>query len=265
MAQRNSVKVTTKSDLQPVYDLINALQPRNVKAAYNRLGHRTRALLLIAGSTVILLWALTTILSLAVQHVRATTGPFLMDALKAPYSLEARLIPLPPADQSFVLPNTVGEYAVMGSLFQATPIPPQAAESTEPVPALPAMTSVISSQVASCLSTALEGPTPTNCATYNASFVAAGDYQKAAGTSLNIVMAYFASHSDASEVMRSLQRQASTNGTVGNYAIGVGQVDYFYSSQSQLYVFTWANGAWVYTASSPSFDDLEAFIKQFPY
>jgi hypothetical protein len=266
MSQRNQAKTVRQSDFQPVYDLIDTLQPANLRAAYHRLNHRTRAMLLIGSGLVVLLWVSLTMTQLALQYIHSTTGPFLLDALKSPYQLEARPLSMLAADQISILPATVGDYSVMGSTFQATPMPAQSdKDSKVAAPAQQLPTSVVNAPLGNCLISAVDGAVPSNCTGYNATFTTMGDYQNAKETTLNVTMAMFSSHAEASQVMKKLQQQALSQGSVGNYAIGVGQVDYFYSSQSNLYVFSWANGMSVFTASSSSFDDLEKFVKQFPY
>lgn len=263
MPQRNTAKVSRQSDLQPVYDLIDALQPAKVRAAYNRLSYRTRAFIMIGVGVMVLIWTVVLMLQAVTEHVRATTGPFLMDAIKAPYQLETRLIPMLPADQGFLLPISFGEYSASSIPFQATPAPDQKAGAPVTPVTLPA--SALNVPLANCLLSAVDGAAPTNCTTYTATFSTSVDYMNASGTAVNVAMSFFAGHTDASQVMRKIQQQAATLGSIGNYAIGVTPVDYFYSSQSGIYSFSWANGPWVNTASSASFDDLEKFLKQFPY
>ncbi len=54
-------------------------------------------------------------------------------------------------------------------------------------------------------------------------------------------------------------------GMTGNYAIGLGAVDYFFSSTATTYTFTWGHGNWVYTVSSASFAELEAILNNLPF
>jgi hypothetical protein len=264
MAQR---KATRQSDLQPVYDLIDALQPAHIKAAYKRLNRRTRAILLISVATVVLLWALFSILGFAMNYVKNTTGPFLTEALKTSYNLEARVMPLPPVDQTSLLPNAVANYTLVGSPYQATPVPAKTGKNNkaDAQPTVVPPAPVINSPLGTCLTTAIIGADPANCTGLPAVYTAMGDYQNAAGTTVNVSMALFTSHTEAGDVMRKLQQQAAVGGSLGNYAIGVTQVDYFYSSQPQVYMFSWANGSWVYTAVSSSSEDLDQFVKNFPY
>lgn len=246
-----------------MYDLLDALRPAHLKAVFYSLSHRTRWIIITSVAVIALMWSALMLVQVMMQHVRNTTGPFLFDALVDPYGLEVRLIPALTGDLD--LPPVVGSYTRSASILNiasdataAESAPETEAETVEPAP--------VRSATAECLLTAAsDSANPLNCTGYQALYAASTEYQTADGVTIQVNAARFPTDAVATEAMNALHTQAGTLGRTGNFAIGVTAVDYFYSSANALYSFTWSNAVWVYTVSSPSFDQLEAFVKAFPY
>jgi|FLYN01.1.fsa_nt_gi hypothetical protein len=292
-----------ESDLQPVYDFLDAIRPSNLRAAWRRTNRHTRWLMIFTVAGVVLLWSVLRISIMVANHIDATTGPFLWDALRAPYNLEKRFVPAvdPNADLETIalLPATIGEFtlqpeveaveetateqavdqaasepvsepspeavtadsAAEGAITAEQTAGAEAAVTETPVPEIP----VIVYPVSDCL---YAGGTPVDkaaCVTAAAQYIESGTYQNAEGTAIRVTVAQFASDSEATQVAKDLHRYAFTIGSVGNFALGVGQVDFFYSTITDQYSFVWSHENWVYTASGPVFDDVEALVKAFPY
>lgn len=265
-----------ESDLQPVYDFLGTIQPSHLRTAWHRIDRRTRWLMVFMIAGIILLWSVMRISFMVASHIEATSGPFLWDALRAPYDLEVRLIPTVDlnADPATItlLPTAVGDYAlqaepveeVTGEETVEQAVPEAAVDETTAAADNAAAPAVIY-PVSDCL---YAGGAPIDkaaCVSAVAQYIESGDYQAAQGMPIHLTMAQFASDYEATQVARDLHRFAFSIGSVGNFALGVGQADFFYGSTSDLYTFAWSHGTWVLTASSSRFDDLEAFVQAFPY
>jgi hypothetical protein len=269
MAQRKSpirpLAKSRESDLQPVYDVLDALQPAHLKAAYHRLDRRTRYWLIIGIATVVLGWSMLTLMQMITRHVAATTGPFLSDALQAPFQLDTRPMPAWTTENTMILPSNVGNYAIVDGSVQIV-IPTPVTEATSGQATVPDVPSVVPAAVlGKCLHSATSADLTATCVGIPAQYLAFADYQSAEGIVIHLVSAQFGSHDDATQAIKALRRQAGSVGHVGDYAIGVGTVDFFYSVTGDQYNFTWSNGMWVYLVSGASSADLEAFTQSFSY
>ncbi len=268
---RKSV-IHPQSDLQPVYDILDVLHPDNLKAVFNRLDFRTRWLIIITSATLILLWVTISLASGLAQHIRATSGPFLLDALQAPYSMTERTVPAADVTQITMLPMEIEDYilnllTVETFIPGVTPVVEAAAEiadgsAAEVAPAEQYL-------LAECLLSAADfdplAETNTGCLPFPVAYLTSGLYEGGASP-IHLVAAQF----DPVEVltgnvMKSLKSQAERIGRMGNYVIGVGTVDFFYSSTPDLYSITWAHDGWVYTISTPDMNQLEKMLEAFPY
>lgn len=258
MAQSRSKRTQRQSDLQPVYDLIDALNPSKLQRSFLSLSHRTRWMLVSVVAGLIFLWVVISLMQLGVQTIRANSGPFLMDALRVPYNMEARLIT--PPGTLVNLPVQVGEYALQADSIQLTPAP---VVDPAVVPTAPSFTAV--SPIAQCMVNAGAGLTDAACGLVNMQYVAGGNYLHSNAQTTQIVASMFASQSESQEAVRTLFQTARHQGMTGNYAIGLGAVDYFFSSTATTYTFTWGHGNWVYTVSSASFAELETILNNLPF
>ncbi|MEZ4667652.1 MAG: hypothetical protein R3E39_07015 [Anaerolineae bacterium] len=267
MSRSNSRTQRRQSDLQPVYDLLDALHPAHLKDQFNSLSHRTRWIIITTAAVIALMWSALMLVQAMVQHVHSTTGPFLLDAIVSPYGLEGRLVPALGGDLD--LPTTVGDFNRIGDVVTLSPDIKQPVESASAETAAgdeDAVSAPIRSATAECLLTAASDSTDVvNCITFRALYAASTDYKIADGSTLNVTAARFPTEETATEATYSLYEQAGSQGKTGNFAIGVLPVDYFASSGNGLYSFTWSNSVWVYTVAAASYDQMEAFVKAFPY
>ncbi len=266
MAQQRKTSVRRESDLQPVYDVLDALQPDHLKAVYNSVDRRTRYIILMIIATAVLAWAMLTTVRLVSQQIASTTGPFLLDALKAPYSLDTRTLPVPADAQTTVLPAAFGDFARLDETMQviipATVSESSAADSTQPVAVFESLAAY---PLAGCLAASTNTAVEASCVGLRSQYLTFADFQTHDSSRMNITAAQFASDAEAKQVMKALSRYAGSVGRVGNYALGVTTVDYFNSTVGGYHSFTWSHGVWVYTLSSPSLPLLEGGIKAFPY
>jgi hypothetical protein len=267
MSQKRKPAFRRESDLQPIYDVVDALQPDHLKAAYNRMDRRTRYLVIMLVATLILAWSMLTAVRLLSNHIAATTGPFLFDALKAPYSLDTRTLPLPVDAQTTVLPTAVGDITRLDETVKViVPVAVSASQeaAAEEQVGIP-LDSLAGYPLAGCLATTATSNLESACVGFSAQYVTFGDFQSKDGSRVNVIAAQFASDAEATQVMKALSRYAGSVGRVGNYALGVGTVDYFNSATVDHHIFTWSHGMWVYTMTSKSLSLLESTIKSFPY
>jgi hypothetical protein len=266
--QKRKPPVRRESDLQPIYDVVDALQPDQLKAAYNRMDRRTRYMVIMLIATLVLAWAMLTAVRLLSQHISATTGPFLMDALKAPYNLDARTLPTPIDAQTTVLPAAVADFARLDETVKViVPVDvsegqPDAGDVEQAATGLEALAGY---PLAGCLATAASNSVESACVPFRAQYVTFGDYQIADGSRMNVTAAQFVSDADATDAVKALSHYAGSIGRVGNYVLGVGAVDYFNSAAGNYHIFTWSHGMWVYTMTHQSLPALESAMKVFPY
>jgi hypothetical protein len=264
MAQRKVVS-QRQSELQPVYDFLDMLHPARLRAHWNRIGRRAQWTLVISLASLVLIWVVLNLLLLTMRHVRATTGPFLFEALQAPYELSARPVPLPGDETVTVLPAAAGDYTLQAETVQIVapgmPAPVQAAATEQETAPAPAVANFF---VGQCLLNAAQPETETPCTGVAPLYLTFGTYGSG-GTLLDAAAARFDSAANAREAMKSLRQFSGANEAVGNYAVGVGEVDFFYSSTGERYTFTWAHDTWVYTVSGAAFHELEKLVRAFPY
>jgi len=268
MSQQRKTSARRESDLQPVYEVIDALQPDHLKAAYNRMDRRTRYVIIMIIASAVLAWSMLTAVRLLSQQIAATTGPFLMDALKAPYSLDTRTLPIPVDAQTTVLPMTVDSLTRLDQTVKVI-VPVVVSEAEQEAGAIQEtgmnLDALAAYPLAGCLATTVTNSIESACVPFRAQYATFGDYQMADGSRMNVTAAQFSSDDEATQVMKALIHQAGSVGRVGNYVLGVSAVDYFNSAAGNYYIFTWSHGMWVYTLTHPSLPVLEAAVKAFPY
>lgn len=265
MTQQHKAIKPQQSDLQPVYDLLDALQPARLRRNWQRLDRRTRWMLVMSGASLVLVWVALSVTSMMIRHVQATSGDFLFEALRAPYELETRLLPLQPLDEASILAASVGDYVLQLETVQTSrPATTEAAARPDAAVDVQAVPAVASQMVlGQCLLAVPESDTP--CASHPGQYLTSGTYAKADGTVIQAAAASFASTDEARQVTKDVHRYASQVGVMGNYVLGISAVDYFYSSSYGVYTFTWSHENWVYSLSSTSFDALENLLAVFPY
>ncbi len=262
MAQRRSSAVR-ESELQPIYELIDAISPARLTASVRRLDRRTRWLIAMLAASLVLIWVIIFAVRLTVNHVRATSGAFLFDALQAPYALQSRAVPMIDSPAEAVLPITISDFQLLPESVEVLP-----AASAGEVPTdgyqPPAYAALVSAHsVGQCLKAATVADM--SCTGVVSGFVTSGVYQAKDGAQVVLAVARFETSVQAREAMKALYQHAAATSKIGNYALSVGAVDFFYSSDSRQYSFTWAHDAWVYSASGDSFQAVENLVKNYLY
>lgn len=222
-----------------------------LRAPYDRLDARTRMIIKVGLGCFLGVWAFAMI-AIVFHNLGNPDGPYIFDAMKAPYTLESRWQPPLPDQNTNVMPSSVSDFALdLGHSTVAT----QGS----------AFSSTVSTQPGACLFSAIEGSDPTNCTGFNAEYVASGDFANPSGDKVNVVMAKFSRHDDAISVMKTFLAEARALGGVDKYVIGVTLVSYFSSAYNGAYNFYWSNGDWVYIASSASVQALDQLVTDFPF
>ncbi|MBZ0297838.1 MAG: hypothetical protein K8L99_35110 [Anaerolineae bacterium] len=98
-----------------------------------------------------------------------------------------------------------------------------------------------------------------------ASQIESGSYQKEDGTTLSMTAAAFDDHDTATETLKALHNYAERQGTIGNFTLGVVDVDYFFSRIQRQNTFGWTHGDWVFVVTANNFDKINTFMQVFPY
>jgi len=263
--------------LKPVYALLDLLLPSHLMRAFNRIERRKRWAIIISVASIVLLWSMWTLTTTLMRQVRSNSGAFLMDALQAPYNMVDRLTPTVSAAYMTILPIQTDvllldvasvETFVPGVTPEVEPV----AEDPADVAAAPVAVSPLENdQMGNCLWSASdyepgENEMTTACLKLPAAYLTSGFYNDNNGAAVHVVAAQFKPElATTQDVMTALKAVADSIGRTGNYVIGVGAVDYFYSSTPDLYSFTWAHNGWVYSIASPDMAQLEKAVKGFAY
>ncbi|GEM_PF-4507770 len=103
-----------------------------VRDFVRRVNPRVRALTMIAFALLVLVWVATDLGRRALQYMEDMRGPFLYDALVAPYPLQTRPLPPPEAPAASLLPVTAGPYVLETTLLTNE----EAVETADPAPGL---------------------------------------------------------------------------------------------------------------------------------
>lgn len=94
----------------------------------------------------------------------------------------------------------------------------------------------------------------------NASF-----YEDSKGNRIEVVVANYWNEESASETMYDVVGVARTFSRVGNFVVGVGEIEYFYSTTRNWFSFTWGHGAWIFSISAQTPSVLEDTLSVMPY
>jgi len=276
--------VHPQSPLQPVYNVINVLRPDHIIRSYKRLNRRQRWAIIMSFASIVAMIAILTASIALMRHIRATSGDFLFDALEAPFNLADRMTPAVDTAYATVLPIQIDTIMLDVSTLktfipgispaeEAAPVVEATAggaEGTVEATAQPTLAQTMNDQLGFCLWSAAEfDPTlamQTGCLPYEARYLTNGYYRDNGGALVHVSAVMFSQDvSPSVDVMTALKARADLIGRTGNYVIGVGPVDYFFSSTPELYTFTWAHNGWVYSISSPDMGVMEKAIRNFPY
>lgn len=222
-------------------------QLRGMKRAFTRQPAIVRGLELIAVAAAILVLIGFVVLREVKAYVRSQSGPFLAEALVAPYDLEKREVPAQDVDASLLIPATIGKYQ----------------RNSQPI-----TRGYPSSPTNQCLlglgyeANTIDAP---NCnRSYGSTGVAYGRYVTGDWKNADLVIARFSNTTQAEGTMFDLLHHARKFGQVGNFSIGVGgEVSYFYSAVQLWYSFTWSHGPWIFSVSGPSLKYVEEIIEKY--
>lgn len=94
----------------------------------------------------------------------------------------------------------------------------------------------------------------------NASF-----YEDSRGNRIEVVAANYWNEESTSDTMYDAVGVARTFSRVGNFVVGVGEIEYFYSTTRNWFSFTWGHGAWIFSVSASNADVLELALQSLPY
>lgn len=94
---------------------------------------------------------------------------------------------------------------------------------------------------------------------------ASARYAQSAEGVVDVTAARMASAEDATFALRTLKDAASENGSLGNFALGLGEVSYVTYRIGEASALAWAHGGWVFVVSGSQIADVDAFVKTFPY
>lgn len=233
------MRPTEQSDLR-LFERIEALAPTTLYARWMQLKRRTRWLVVITLASLVLAAALMTLSNAAIEHIDNTRGPFLEEALVAPYQIAARA--LPSADRALLA--TVGGYRYHQDSAE-TPVTYHRSGQC--------LLQIDSDKAAIC---GLDASVKARVS---------GGYLRDDGAAVSVVAAQLSSSAEVSAAMPELVTFSDQNGSIGNFSVGGGNVDYFYSREGDRYAFTWSRADWIYTASSTSFAALEDWLGAFSY
>jgi|GEM_PF-6861156 len=262
---------------QPAYRVFDALRPSRLMHSSNRVERRKRWTIVIIIASLVFLWSLWTLSTTLMRQVRANNGAFLMDALQAPFNLTDRMSPAVSAAYMTILPLQTD--ILLLNVASVETFTPGVTPVVEPVAVDPVADPAVATLPASTLQNDLLGECLWSAGLYDpaaqeqlaclklpAAYLTQGLYEDANGAAIHVVAAQFKPElATTMQVMNALKAVADAVGRTGNYVIGVGAVDYFYSSTPDLYSFTWAHNGWVYSIASPEMSQLEKAVQGFAY
>ncbi len=229
----------------------------------SRVPARLKALILIMTALVVLVVCMGFVTERLLDHIADTRGPFLTEALRAPYALETR--PLPPLEAGAltIFPARVGGY-LLTQVVQVGPADSTAA----PAGGLDAM-SPPAGLLGRC-ALGLYNFHVTACdfaRDYTAQGAAVGVYTRPGGTDPVYVYAVqFADMERVAEALAALRGYARTIGRTSGFALyGAASVDYFQSSTRGWFSFDWVRANWIFQVSARAQAELEGFMPVFTY
>lgn len=218
------------------------------KARFDALPPLLRGAYLITLSIIIMLGAGYFVGTFAYDYIMSQRGPFLAEALVAPFELAERPVPVEGATAASALPSAIGDYVRTDRAI------------TQLQPSSPTNHCLLG------IGYSREETNPPLCRrSYGMLSIAAAQYRYQ-NRFVDVAIAQFPSEEHAAVTMEELLAHARRWGQVGNFALGgVGGVDYFYSSVRGWMSFTWARGPWVFSISSNRVSTVEEVIPLFPY
>jgi hypothetical protein len=253
MAKSSTVVRTRQSDLQPLYDAAERLHPTRLHQEFMKLPHKVRWSIIIAIATIVLMFSVFTVVSLLGAYIRDHTGPMLTQALQAPFNLEQRTMPIAAVEDLTIFPASAAEFALGADVIAFSPA---RLESGDLLPSL-----TTHSLFTQC-------PQPVEgsfgCFPTSPLYITSGTYQTGERL-VELSAALFEAEPTAASAFASFMVLGRQVGQVGNYATGIGTIDYAYISTNRTYHFMWSHGPWIFTASSTEPTDLEAVMKALPF
>jgi len=220
----------------------------DAKASFDELPPIVRGVSLISLSAIFMLGVGYFAGNFAYDYIKSQRGPFLEEALAAPFELGERPMPAAAASAQSLLPQTIGDYVITDRAI------------TQLQPSSPTNHCLLG------LGYSREETNPPLCRrSYGMLSIASAQYRYK-NRFVDVAIAQFPSDDQAAATMQELLSHARRWGQVGNFALdGVGGVDYFYSSVRGWMSFTWARGPWVFSISSNRVSTVEEVAPQFPY
>lgn len=90
-------------------------------------------------------------------------------------------------------------------------------------------------------------------------------YADAEGNIIEVAVANYWNERVKSETMVDAVHSAGIFSRVGDFVVSATEVDYFYSTTSDWFSFTWGRGAWIFSISASTPDLLTTSVEAFPY
>ena len=248
-AQTARYSPSQQSDLR-LFERMESLTPSNLIAAFNRLQRRTRVVIVMAAAALVIMWGVTTLIGQLALHVENTRGPFMSEALTAPYSLQARVFALGDLE----MPTVVDPFGLQ-EVITETQL--QDAEKQNVLP--------IELTLGACLVTkVIEAERPCQL-TIPAEYLVTGRYLDAEGRTVYATAARFVDPTVTTDAMQELFVRAHSMGRTGDFVIGVMDVSYFYSQTRGANQFAWTHGQWLFLVSGVSYQGVEAWVQNFTF
>ena len=101
--------------------------------------------------------------------------------------------------------------------------------------------------------------------TYRPQYQATTRYSDNNGNTIEVVVANYWNERITTEAMVDAVHSAGEFSRVGDFVVAVGEIDYFYSTTSDWFSFTWAHGAWMFSVSAETPESLTSAVQAFPY
>jgi hypothetical protein len=260
--------------LRQMFDFLESINIKTGRKIYYSVPRRVWNIIVGVVALMVLIWATVSLVNVALTQLAWENRPSIMARLAGPYSIDTH--PTPILDLSIetgVLPETVGSYnnqliAVDVSVGRAEFVNVSTrivGDDGSSFDAVTRGTLQVSNFTGLCLLNTA-GAVVIDCGLPRYALYAEAVNYVSGGDTVTVVVAQFADTEQTSQAFTQLYEVSRFVGVVGNYAMLESRaVDYFYSSTSNNFHFTWTNGTWIYTANSVSMTALDGFMSTFPY
>jgi hypothetical protein len=216
-----------------------------------RMDRRTRLILIGTAASIVAGFVLFTLLNFLGDKIAESRIPVLDEAIVAPYGLSER--PFAPLDMQR-LPTSVGDFTLT-----------QAVSDGEIYNAVVGGYAGPEYSLSQCIITVSLQEMRPCMVTTRAQFLTGGYYANSAGVNVHLMAVRYATTAEIDETMRWMLNEARAVGAIGNFIIGVHDVDFYFSRTGSNFSFTYSHGNWMYVVSGASNPDVQAFVEAFEY